>query len=367
VSRLAGLSDAQFAGLAPVQWPVRREGEDSQRLFGDGRFLTPNGRARFVAIESGRTAAVREAWPFVLNTGRVRDQWHTMTRTGLSARLSAHVSEPFVEMHPDDAAALGLDQGMLARLETEHGTALLRVMLSDGQQPGSLFVPIHWSAQNSSGGRIGALVQPRVDPFSGQPDAKATPARIDAAQVSHYGFALSRRPVPTTGLSYWARARMPAGYVTAVALDEPPEGWSAWSRRLLPAGERFTYEDERSRQYRSAVLRDGRLEAALYVAPSPSLPSLEWLKTCFDLPAITGADRRSLLAGRLVGAADAGPIVCACFQIGRARIEGAVAAGASSVAEIGAATRAGTSCGSCVPELKRLVGTALVPVAAAVE
>ena len=198
ISGLAALSDAQYAALAPVQWPVRRQGEDWQRLFGDGRFPTPNGRARIVAIETGRTAVtVTKSWPFVLNTGRVRDQWHTMTRTGLSARLSAHVSEPFVEMHPGDAAPLGLDQGMLVRLETEHGTALLRVMLSDGQQPGSLFVPIHWSAQNSSGGRIGALVQPRVDPFSGQPDAKATPARIGAAEVSHYGFALSRRPVPT--------------------------------------------------------------------------------------------------------------------------------------------------------------------------
>jgi len=82
ISRLAGLSDAQYAGLAPVQWPVRRAGEDSERLFGDGKFVTPTGRARFVAIKSGQiAAATSETWPFVLNTGRVRDQWHTMTRT----------------------------------------------------------------------------------------------------------------------------------------------------------------------------------------------------------------------------------------------------------------------------------------------
>ena len=138
VSGLAGLSDAQYARLVPVQWPVRRKSANSERLFGDGKFATPSGRARFVAIKSGQIeAAVSEAWPFVLNTGRVRDQWHTMTRTGLSARLAAHVSEPFVEMHPDDAAALALEQGMLARVETEHGTALLRVMVSNGQQPGS--------------------------------------------------------------------------------------------------------------------------------------------------------------------------------------------------------------------------------------
>jgi bacterioferritin-associated ferredoxin len=175
-------------------------------------------------------------------------------------------------------------------------------------------------------------------------------------QVSHYGFVLSRRPLAVDGLSYWSRARMPAGIRTYIALDAPSAGWSDWGRRLLPAGERFTYEDERSRQYRTAVLRDGRLEAVLYVAASPILPSLEWLKTCFDLPAGGSVDRRSLLAGRPLGVADQGPVVCACFQVGRKRIEGAVADGASSVAEIGVATRAGTNCGSCVPELKRLVG-----------
>jgi assimilatory nitrate reductase catalytic subunit len=368
ISRLSGLSDAQYAHLAPVQWPVRHEGEDSQRLFADGKFPTPTGRARFVTIKSGGiSTGISRTWPFVLNTGRVRDQWHTMTRTGLSARLSAHVSEPFVEMHPDDAAALALEQGMLARVETEHGAALLRVMPSEGQQPGSVFVPIHWSAENSSEGRIGALVQPLTDPYSGQPDAKVTPARIVPVQVSHHGFVLSRRPVPVVGLRYWSRARMPAGYATYIALDAPSASWSDWSQRLLPAGERFTYEDERSQQFRTAVLRDGRLEAVFYVAPSPSLPSLEWLKTCFDLPAIAGVDRRSLLAGRPLGAADQGPVVCACFQVGRRRIEGAVAEGACSVADIGLATRAGTNCGSCVPELRRLVAVPATPLVAAAE
>jgi assimilatory nitrate reductase catalytic subunit len=160
---------------------------------------------------------------------------------------------------------------------------------------------------------------------------------------------------------------MPAGYATYVALDAPSASWSDWSQRLLPAGERFTYEDERSQQFRTAVLRDGRLEAVFYVAPSPSLPSLEWLKTCFDLPAIAGVDRRSLLAGRPLGAADQGPVVCACFQVGRRRIEGAVAEGACSVAEIGLATRAGTNCGSCVPELRRLVAVPATPLVAAAE
>jgi assimilatory nitrate reductase catalytic subunit len=339
----------------------------TERLFGDGAFATSTGRARIVTIEPGRlAAATTETWPFVLNTGRVRDQWHTMTRTGLSPRLATHVAEPFVEIHPDDAGVLGLEQGGLARVATRHGAALLRVMLSQGQQPGSLFVPIHWSAANSSDGRIGALVQPITDPLSGQPESKATPAALSRVEASHYGFLLSRNAV-TPDAQYWTRARMPAGFATFLALTATPASWSAWSGPLLPAGEPLTYEDARSRQFRVAVVRGQRLEAVLYMAAGPTLPSLEWLKGCFDRPVTSAAERRSLLAGRPVGGADEGPIVCACFQVGRGRIEAAVAGGACSADEIGAATRAGTNCGSCVPELKRMAAAARIVLPAAAE
>src|SRR5688500_11688468 len=129
-----------------------------------------------------------------------------MTRTGLSPRLSTHIAEPFVEIHPDDATRLGLEQGTLAKVETVHGTAVLRVLVNRGQFPGTLFVPIHWSAENSSAGRIGALVQPATDPFSGQPEAKATPARIAPQPATHYGFLLSRQRLQPNVLAYWAQA-----------------------------------------------------------------------------------------------------------------------------------------------------------------
>ncbi len=195
ISGLARLGDEDYDALAPVQWPVRSPASGTERLFGDGAFAFPSRRARLVPIGHGRLAnAASTDWPFVLNTGRVRDQWHTMTRTGLSPRLAVHVSEPFVEMHPRDAMALGLEQAMLARVETVHGIAVLRVMLSEGQQPGSLFAPIHWSAENSSAGRACALVQPDTDPWSGQPEAKATPARVLSFPVSTLWVRAVARP-----------------------------------------------------------------------------------------------------------------------------------------------------------------------------
>jgi assimilatory nitrate reductase catalytic subunit len=102
------------------------------------------------------------------------------------------------------------------------------------------------------------------------------------------------------------------------------------------------------------VLADGRLQAVLYAASHPELPSIEWLKTRFALARVPAHERRSLIAGRPIGGEDEGDVVCACFQVGCARILTAVAAGARSPAAIGIATRAGTNCGSCLPELKRL-------------
>jgi assimilatory nitrate reductase catalytic subunit len=147
---------------------------------------------------------------------------------------------------------------------------------------------------------------------------------------------------------------MPAGYATFFALSAAPANWNDWCRGRLPVGEWLSYEDAGLGQFRIAVLEHGRLEAVLYAARQPELASIEWLKTRFALTHVPAQERRGLIAGRPIGGDDEGEVVCACFQVGRARILRAVAAGASTPAAIGVATRAGTNCGSCLPELKRL-------------
>jgi assimilatory nitrate reductase catalytic subunit len=357
ISGAAGLSRAEFDALAPFQWPLRAGAKPVERLFAKGGFFTSDRKARFVAIAPPRLAqSVSPAWPFVLNTGRIRDQWHTMTRTGLSPRLSTHIAEPYVELHPDDAARLELEQGMLARVSTPHGAAILRVLINRGQQPGSLFVPIHWSAENSSAGRVGALVHPATDPVSGQPEAKATPARIAPHPAAAFGFLLSRRLLQPCRLGYWARARAAFGHVLHFALDRPDGGWARWLGAALPEGERLAFQDPSAGVYRTAVLEAGRLQAVLFLGPDPKLPSPEWLASRFALDAVPAAERRDLLAGvPAAGAADEGPVVCVCFQVGARRIEAAAAAGSRSVETIGRALGAGTNCGSCIPEIRRLI------------
>jgi assimilatory nitrate reductase catalytic subunit len=195
-----------------------------------------------------------------------------------------------------------------------------------------------------------------ADPVSGQPESKATPARIEPLAVSHYGFALSRRPFVPAEMAYWSAARTTFGHMLSFAIDRPVEDWSRWHRDLLPSGDHLEFTDAAAGSFRAAVLRGGRLEGAAIVSATPKLPSPDWLKSQFELASIPPSDRRRLLAARPVeGSADEGPIVCVCFQVGQRAIEAAAAKGCCTIEAIGKMLGAGTNCGSCVPELRRLI------------
>ena len=161
IGALTSLSDDAFDAMAPVQWPARQDVPPQQRFFAEGGFFANDRKARFVAPEipalQTETSAAR---PLRLNTGRIRDQWHTMTRTGASPRLGQHLPEPFVEVHPDDALKYGVTDESFARVTTDYGQCTLKVVVSERQQRGMLFAPIHWSEANATRARVGSLVAP---------------------------------------------------------------------------------------------------------------------------------------------------------------------------------------------------------------
>src|ERR1700712_775241 len=194
IGALQSLSDEAFDAMAPVLWPNRLgDTEAQERFFAEGGFFANDHRARFIAPEipalRTETSAGR---PLRLNTGRIRDQWQTMTRTGMSPRLGQQLPDPFVEVHPDDALRFGVFDDGFARVTTDYGQCTLKVVVSERQQRGMLFAPIHWSEATASAARVGALVAPFTDPFSGQPENKATPASIAPYEYVFRGFALSR-------------------------------------------------------------------------------------------------------------------------------------------------------------------------------
>ncbi|MES2719942.1 MAG: molybdopterin-dependent oxidoreductase [Pseudomonadota bacterium] len=362
ISALAGLDAARYDSLKPVQWPVRTGRPDGQtRLFAEGGFFTPDRKARLLPIKPKAPHNPTCAdYPFVLNTGRIRDQWHTMTRTGLTPRLLAHISEPFVEMHPRDAGAQGLREGELARLSTRWGQMLARVQLSSGQQTRTVFVPMHWTGALSNQGRVGALVNPVTDPFSGQPENKHTPVAVMPWQPAWQGFWLHLDAVELPATDYAVAIRGENGWRHELAGAETAD-LQALADTWLPLndGEWLEYADLARGLYRRAQIRDGRLHAVLVLATNGAdVPERAWLSGQLGQE-IDDLTRRGLLSGRPSDpASDVGRTVCACFGVGEKTIRRAIAAERlESVAAIGRCLKAGTNCGSCQPELKDILAT----------
>jgi assimilatory nitrate reductase catalytic subunit len=371
IGGLANITDDEYNAFDPVQWPVPANETEcaspsTTRFFAAGGFYTGDYKARFVAPEPPPHPAtpLDEAFPFRLNTGRIRDQWHTMTRTGTSPRLGAHLPEPFVAVHPDDARAAGLIDGGFARVTTRHGACVLKVVVTDAQAPGTLFVPIHWSGATSSGGRIGELVAPLTDPHSGQPDSKATPAAISAVTFSSRGFILTRHKITLPDGTWWARVAVRGGHGLLFAADLSIEGWRDCAARWFGAdAELAEYLDAQGGNLRLAAYVNGNLAGCIFVGPPESAPQWDAVRAMFEADAIASGPRRTLLSGQSTdGVEDAGPMICACFGVGLNTIRRAIASEKlASAEEIGKALRAGTNCGSCLPELRKIVQAEAVP------
>ena len=358
---LVGLTPDGYDALAPVQWPVNQAG-GTARLFTDGRFPTADGRARMVpTLAMGPAEATNGAFPLALNTGRVRDHWHTLTRTGLSAALSRHAPEPFVDIHPADALEQGVAEGMLTRVRTAHGEAVALARITDAQRPGCIFMPMHWSAAYAPQGMANPLVSGPVDPISGQPEFKHTPARIQAYRETWRGFFLSRAAVaPLKDLDLvWRRMTQDGCQLHEFAGRGDGDQRDALRKALSRGakGQALLLEDAQGGRLREAFVQDDRLASVLFMTVETGrLPPRDWLAALFAKGQLSDSDRAALLIGFAPGVAvETGPLVCACRGVRRPRITAAIAQGASTVDAVGTATGAGTQCGSCRPEITRML------------
>ncbi len=355
IGALSMVTDEQYDALQPLQWPVNANAPNgTMRLYADGKFHTRTGRARMIAITPKLPGVqVDHDFPLVLNTGRMRDQWHTMTRTALVPRLNSHSVEPIVQMHAQDADRLA--DGSLARLSSRHGNMLARVEISDGQRRGSVFVPMHWNDVYARSARVDALVAPIADPISGQPESKHTPVRIEAYHPAWQGFVLSRNRLSLPDASYCACTKGADCWRHEIAGESVPMSWRAWAEENLGRkGNWIEYLDAAMGRYRAACLVDGKLEAVYFIAPDHHLPEREWLASLFKQ--LDPADLPGLLAARAPVGNDAGRVVCACHSVGEKTILDAIRKqGLKSVEEVGLCLKAGTNCGSCVPEIRSLL------------
>ena len=329
-----------------------------------GASITPTARPawsrrRFVKL--ARPTSAR--FPFVLNTGRIRDQWHTMTRTAKTPRLMAQVGEPFVEIHPADAATIGVAPADLAEIESPHGRAILRVVVTDRQRRGSLFAPMHWTDQHASLGRVDALIGAAADPVSGQPELKGAPVAARRFGAAWHAFVVSAQRIANDQADYFALARAKKGWRAEFAGVTAPADWTAFARRTLALDDDadvMAYHDAAAGRRRFVAFQDGVFAAALFAAAEPVVVARSWIVERLGEP-VAPAERLRLVVGRPgPGARDRGPVVCACFDVGQNEILEAATQGCGTVAAVGAWLKAGTNCGSCRVEIAKLIA----PVAA---
>ena len=351
------VSNADFDAMEPFQWPQPAGALPADtRFFAGGGFFTESGKGQFVPVVFKAPRQTERRYPFSLNTGRIRDQWHTMTRTGKTPRLTAHFAEPFAELNPIDAAKLGIDPADLVTVKSPYGAVIVRALLTDRVGPGEVFVPMHWTDQLASKARIDAVIAPETDPHSGQPGSKFTPVAVAKAKMAWFGFAVLRQRPEKIAADYWALAPVPGGYRLEFAAKSDADFAEIAAALTSSSNETTDISDGAAGWRRLAEWRDDVLQAAFFFSASPVEVSRQWACGLLDEGPVSPQERARVLAGRVpADRPDPGALVCSCFQIGCNQIAEAARCGATSVGAIGETLKAGTNCGSCRSEIQTLL------------
>jgi assimilatory nitrate reductase catalytic subunit len=393
---ITGLSYDLLQTQGPQQWPMPEgAARGKERLYADGHFPTDNGRARFAAVAYSAPRENADAdYPFNLNTGRLRDQWHGMSRTGTLGRLFGHVSEPVIDLHPDDLAKLGFAEGDLARVRSRRGEVVIPVLAHAAQAKGQVHIAMHWGSE-FLGGRdsrgepmhgVNALTQPAFCPKSKQPELKHAAVAIEPAALPWQLLAMtwvSAQDAITVRESVAGIGKDLAFFSCVPFGREPDEQGRVGVQLRLAHGSApddsvlesieqsfglvgdnlLQYEDKSQGQRRTIrVVADGEHHrlAALLIAGDVS--SQAWLRALLQEDQPVEALGALLLhpGAKAPGAvAVRGKQVCTCFNVSEPQILAQLAhcTGAEDqrLAQLQGELRCGTNCGSCVPALRKLI------------
>jgi len=359
IGALSQLSETDYDQLQPIQWPVTVDSpQGTARLFEDGQFITASGRARFVTIRPSLPAPRKsqDQFPLTLNSGRIRDQWHSMTRTGRATSLLDHTDQPFVAMHPDTAAGADLQSGDLAEVSSRRGAIQVITEIDPGMQPNQLFVPIHWSDQNAHSARVDSLVEEIIDPVSGQPEFKFSRAALRKVETPCWGILVSRSALDCSGFISWASAPQQHGFIYQLAASAEFD-WLGYFSGGNRARAYAQFSDTSNLDQRLIGYSDKQMEVALFSHRDKSaLPAKTWMQGLLALNNSTPEHYWQLLSGSDSRQTDSGSkLICSCFKVSEARIINAIEAGAGSSQQLGEQLQCGTNCGSCIPELNSLI------------
>ncbi|MFZ3184017.1 MAG: molybdopterin-dependent oxidoreductase [Pseudomonas sp.] len=372
---IAGLSYSILDQQGPQQWPFHADLQSgSTRLYADAQFPTASGRAQFVADPYRAPAEKRDArFTLSLNTGRLRDQWHGMSRTGTAARLFGHVEEALLSLHPDEMRRRRLLDGQLVSLKSRRGSLVLPVQSDDSVRSGHAYLPMHWGDRFLKGLGTNVLTSPVFDPLSKQPELKHASVEVSKVELPWQLFALVEGDVQNRlsalrplleGFAYaslgLAGRERPALLIRAAAASAPDSQLLAQIDQLLglDEGPIMAYDDPRKAVGKRVRIESGRITA---IRLAGETAARDWLKSLWSEGRADEELRRWLLAplstppGNSSAVAD-GKTLCSCMNVSNA----AVCAGIQRGLDLNGLKQelgCGSQCGSCVPEIKRLLAT----------
>jgi len=375
----SGLSYRLLDERGPQQWPFPvGSSAGTARLYEDGIFPTDDGRARFLAEDFQAPKEDYDVgFPLILNTGRLRDQWHGMSRTGTAARLFGHVEEAVLGLHPEEMRRRRLQQGQLVKVSSRRGSLILPVQRDDSLQYGHAFVPMHWGDRFLKGLGINVLTQASFDPLSKQPELKQAGVQVEPVALPWEFFALVEGQVQQRfealrplfdGFEYASfslAGRDRAALVIQAASQSAPDAelLSVIDRLLNVAeGPVLAYDDAHRSVGKRVRLENDRI-VALRLAGETA--ACRWLKNLWLDGEVDPELRRWLLAplstlphGKRV---EGDRTLCNCMNVSQVAICNGIAQGLD-LPGLKQRLGCGTSCGSCVPEIKRLLAQAAAPV-----
>ncbi len=380
---ITGLSYELLETRGPQHWPFPSEASEGRaRLYADGKFPTPSGKAKFFNATYKAVAEPANAqYPLRLNTGRMRDQWHGMSRTGKVARLFEHVAAPTLSMATVDMAKRGLNEGSLVRVRSRRGDVVLPVASSDELRAGQVFLPMHWGSRFVAGLGVNALTVPAFDPYSKQPELKNAAVQVEKIELpwQFIAMAVGEPEESATALARLADLRKHLSafeYASVGLFGHGQENVILRAAASVPLSDDFvaqidrilglddthkvlSYQDKRRNNGRKLRIKDGKLAA---VRLSGDAAAKDWLRDWLALGTPVSHLTRMLLAPGAKppqGFVPRGRVICNCLNVSESDIMTYLKSNfmhnANTLDALQGALKCGTECGSCLPELRRII------------
>ena len=377
---ITGLSYSLLNELGPQQWPFKTgDITGAARLYTDGVFQKPDGKAQFMnTIYKGTADKTDARHPLHLLTGRLRDQWHGMSRTGTVAQLFNHAEEPVIQMNADDMMRRSIKNGDIVKVSNKRGSLVLAAQLSDEVQASQTFIAMHWGSQFMHGLGVNALMPPTFDKTSKQPELKHTAIKIEKLALPwrmtvmrtiqnlemlekvrgllvHFDYA-------TCGL-FGRKTEHHVGMLIlrAAHTQAPDNALIEQIDQILAMTDDMpllNYQDaKRGISKRILVNSDSGKPEVTGVRLVGETLATDWLKEVMTAGEFTAELRRWALAPISTpptGQRSRGKIVCNCFNVAENDIIETIQLGADLIT-LQNKLKCGAGCGSCLPELKRLV------------